>query len=110
MHHHHHEEETGGIEEFKRLMLEGRFYEAHVTAEGVMRGLDWDLGRCLAIYSALALKVNEDLPRAVEHLYGLLWKRGCWRYVDLECARRIAGLVGRARVDGEVLACLLPLY
>jgi len=101
--------EYPGVERFKRLMMEGRFYEAHVTAEEVMRGLDWELGRCLAIYSALALKVNEGLPRAVDHLYRLLERRGCSRYVDMWCARRLASMIG-GRVEGETLACLLSLY
>ena len=99
---------VAGIERYKALMSEGKFYEAHVTAEEIMRLVDRRTGKCLAVYAALALKVNEALPRAIDHLLRLLERDECHDIISIECARSVARLIGRG-VGGESLACLLPL-
>ncbi|MCE4627790.1 MAG: hypothetical protein F7C34_01385 [Desulfurococcales archaeon] len=101
-------EGVAGVERYKLLMSQGRFYEAHVTAEEIMRLVNRRVGKCLAVYAALALKVNEALPRAVDHLLRLLERDGCHDIIYMDCARSIARSMGR-KVEGESLACLLPL-
>ncbi|MCE4625323.1 MAG: hypothetical protein F7C35_05610 [Desulfurococcales archaeon] len=103
------EEIKGSIECFRRLLEGERYYEAHICGEAVMNQLDRRMGKCLAIYSALLLKIAEGLEGAVAYLRGLLG--GCSSYVDLECVDSIIEGYRRRgwKVGGESVVCLLPL-
>ncbi len=97
------------LEEFRRLIYGERFYEAHIMAEAIMRGGMPRLGRCLALYSAMLVKIAENLPNAVYHL--LREMEGCEQYIDLECTERLASRYTGlgVRPDGETLVCLKPI-
>ena len=102
------DEIKGGIEDFKSLLLEERFFEAHVLSETIIPSLP-RLGRCLALYSALLVKNAEGLPRGARHLLRELENGRCRGIVLLDCARLLAEKTEYGvRVGGESVSCLGP--
>ena len=102
------DEIIGGIEDFKELLLEERFFEAHVLSETIIPSAP-RLGKCLALYSALLVKNAEGLPRGAWHLLRELESNRCGGVILLDCARLLAEKTeDGTRVGGESVSCLGP--
>ncbi len=92
--------------EIQDLLSLERFYEAHICSEKLA---DPRLSTCLALYSALLVKISENNPRGIKHIARLLSENMCQYILDYTCINRLLHkFTRRALISGEDASrCLL---
>ncbi len=81
--------ECKGIETIRELIASERFYEAHICSEA-LEEKDKDTGECLALYTALLVKIAESSQIGVMDLsQKLLSRENCRRILDYNCIKHL---------------------
>ncbi len=102
--------ECKGIETIQELITSERFYEAHICSEA-LEEKDKNTGECLALYTALLVKITESSQIGVMDLsQKLLSRENCRRILDYNCVKHLIEEHGYdlKKISGtEALNCIL---
>jgi len=98
-------EDCRGKDFVKELVEEERFYEAHICSEALERE-SRQIGECLALYTALLVKISENSRVGVADLHRKLQAKNCKTLLDYDCIRNLirnyfnSGLLHGAKARG----------